>query len=174
MAVCGQPHHVPWSVAGAPARLWTRRNDSGTVASGLEALRVDARPITRAATAGLAYFAVVFVAGVALGVTRVLFIVPTFDATVAVLIELPIILALSWIACRRLIVRLEVSATTYARLAMAGSRSRYSWLRSSPSPRSYSGAHLPIISNTIKNCALLGFAAQTALALSRRKAAPPP
>jgi hypothetical protein len=81
---------------------------------------MDARPITRAATAGLAYFAVVFVAGVALGVTRVLFIVPMFDATVAVLIELPIILALSWIACRRLIVRLEVSATTYARLAMGG------------------------------------------------------
>jgi len=81
---------------------------------------MDARPITHAATAGLAYFAVVFVAGVALGVTRVLFIVPTFGATVAVLIELPIILALSWIACRRLIVVLEVSATTHARLAMGG------------------------------------------------------
>jgi hypothetical protein len=81
---------------------------------------MDARPFTRAAIAGLAYFAVVFAAGFALGVTRVLFMVPTFGATVAVLIELPAILALSWIACRRLIVRLEVSPTTRARLVMGG------------------------------------------------------
>ena len=79
-----------------------------------------ARPITRAAVAGLAYFAVVFVAGFALGVARVLFMVPTFGPTVAVLIELPVILVLSWIACRRLMLRLHVSATTTGRLMMGG------------------------------------------------------
>jgi hypothetical protein len=81
---------------------------------------MNAPPITCSAIAGLAYFAVVFVAGFALGVARVMFIVPTLGPTVAVLIELPVILVLSWIACRRIMLRLDISATTTGRLMMVG------------------------------------------------------
>ena len=56
--------------------------------------------------AGIVYFAVVFAAGIALGTARVLVVVPAGE-TAAVLIELPIILALSWMVCGWLIARLK-------------------------------------------------------------------
>jgi hypothetical protein len=51
--------------------------------------------------AGAAYFAVVFVVGFILGTIRALLVVPNLGPTIAVLIEIPIMLAISWIACRR-------------------------------------------------------------------------
>ncbi len=54
----------------------------------------------RAVAAGIVYFALVLVAGFVLGTIRVLFIAPQLGAVLAVLIELPIMLAVSWMACK--------------------------------------------------------------------------
>jgi hypothetical protein len=49
--------------------------------------------------AGVAYFVVVFAAGFVLGTLRVLAIAPRIGETAAVLVELPVILTVSWFAC---------------------------------------------------------------------------
>ena len=49
--------------------------------------------------AGAAYFAVVFAAAFALGIVRVLFIVPALGSLWAKLLELPLTLGIAWIAC---------------------------------------------------------------------------
>jgi hypothetical protein len=72
----------------------------------------------RAARAGLLYFLVAFAAGLALGILRALVVAPAIGETLAVLVELPVILAIGWAACRRLTV--AVPATLSARLAMGG------------------------------------------------------
>lgn len=54
----------------------------------------------RAALAGLAYFTLVFAAGFGLGTLRVLALAPILGEGGAVLLELPIILAIAWMACR--------------------------------------------------------------------------
>jgi len=46
--------------------------------------------------AGLAYFGAVFVVGFMLGAVRVLLLVPRLGETVSVLLEVPVILAVSW------------------------------------------------------------------------------
>jgi len=53
--------------------------------------------------AGGAYFGCVFAAGFALGVLRTVLVVTLVGETVAVALELPIILAIAWIARRWLI-----------------------------------------------------------------------
>jgi hypothetical protein len=60
--------------------------------------------------AGLFYFAVVFVCAFALGALRTLYVVPLIGQSLAVAIELPIILTLAWHACRWLMVKCEVAA----------------------------------------------------------------
>jgi len=74
----------------------------------------------RAAWAGLAYFGVVFAAGFALGTLRVLVLAPRLGESASVLLELPIILAVSWVVCRRLVTRIAVPKAPSARLAMGG------------------------------------------------------
>ena len=74
----------------------------------------------RAALAGLAYFGVVFAAGFALGTLRVLVLAPRLGEIAAVLLELPIILAMSWVACRWLVTRFDVPKMLSARLVMGG------------------------------------------------------
>ena len=78
------------------------------------------RPILRSSIASLAYFGVVFAAGFALGTLRVLILIPRLGENKAVLLELPIILALSWMACRWLIARFDVPTTALDRLVMGG------------------------------------------------------
>jgi hypothetical protein len=85
-----------------------------------EAADQHRNPFVRAALAGLSYFALVFAAGFVLGVVRVLVLLPRSNETVAVLIELPIILAISWAVCRWLVARFRVRGAIPVRLAMGG------------------------------------------------------
>lgn len=55
-----------------------------------------------AALAGSIYFAVVFAAGFALGVLRTLVLEPALGPVAAVLVELPVMLAVAWMTCARL------------------------------------------------------------------------
>ncbi|MEY2882672.1 MAG: hypothetical protein RL490_396 [Pseudomonadota bacterium] len=66
--------------------------------------------MTRALRAGLLYFASVFAIGFALGTLRVLVIIPRIGETAAVLLEVPVMLALAWPICGRLLRRFAVPA----------------------------------------------------------------
>ncbi len=79
---------------------------------------MTAHPLRTAASAGLAYVAIAFAAGFALGVLRVTLLVPRLGETTAVLVELPLMLALSWFACRSIVRRFAVPATIAARATM--------------------------------------------------------
>jgi hypothetical protein len=68
--------------------------------------------------AALAYFAIVFAAGFVLGTIRTLLLVPRVGPFTAVLIEIPVMLALAWIACRWAVSRYEVESSWVARLVM--------------------------------------------------------
>lgn len=78
------------------------------------------RALQTAATAGLAYAGLAFAAGFALGVLRVAFIAPRLGETAAVMTELPIMLAVSWLACRWIVARWHVADTVAARATMGG------------------------------------------------------
>ena len=54
----------------------------------------------RAVRAGLAYFAVVFAIGFALGTLRILMLIPQFGELASVLAALPLMLFTSWLAYR--------------------------------------------------------------------------
>jgi hypothetical protein len=79
---------------------------------------MDDRAAHNAAMAGLWYFAILFVVGFVLGTARVFVLLPQLGETIAVLIELPIILAMAWIVCRSLITRFGVSDDAVSRLLM--------------------------------------------------------
>jgi len=72
----------------------------------------------RAAAAGAAYFLILFLAGFMLGTLRVLVIAPRLGDVLAVLLELPLMLAASWLVCRSLIRRMAVPADSVSRLLM--------------------------------------------------------
>ncbi len=78
---------------------------------------VGESPLREGLRLGLIYFAVVFGAGFALGVLRVLVVVPRLGETRAVLLELPVILTLAWFLSRRLIRRLAGGLATRAAMA---------------------------------------------------------
>jgi hypothetical protein len=69
-------------------------------------------------TAAVIYFAIVFACGFVLGAVRVVAIAPRLGAPIAVLIEVPLILAISWYACRWVIARFAVPAEVGPRIAM--------------------------------------------------------
>lgn len=73
---------------------------------------------TATAKAGAAYFTIVFVAGFMLGTLRVLLPAPRFGELVAVLLELPLMLAVSWIACGWVLRRFQVAPRIAPRLSM--------------------------------------------------------
>ncbi len=52
---------------------------------------------------GIVYFAAVFAFAFAMGVARTLVVAPRLGATVAVLLELPLVLGASWLVVRRLL-----------------------------------------------------------------------
>ncbi len=77
------------------------------------------RPRLRATVAGLAYVGLVFAAGFVLGILRVLIVIPRVGEIAAVLIELPFLLGLSWLACRWLTKSFDVPPTFGIRLLMS-------------------------------------------------------
>lgn len=74
----------------------------------------------RALKAGLAYFLVVFALAFAMGMLRVLVLVPRIGEVPAVLIEVPLIVAASWWVCGRAAARWQVGPATAERLLMGG------------------------------------------------------
>lgn len=71
-----------------------------------------------ALVAGAAYAAVAFAAGFVLGTLRVLVVAPRLGELGAVALEVPVMLAVSWLACARLERRFAVPRAAGARLAM--------------------------------------------------------
>ena len=70
--------------------------------------------------AGAAYFAILFGAGAALGLARVLFVSPHLGAMGSVLVDLPIMIALAWVVCGWLADHLQVGPRLAHRVAMGG------------------------------------------------------
>ncbi len=79
---------------------------------------MDARISSRAALAGIVYFATAFAAGFLLGTLRVFLIVPHVGELTAVALELPIMLAVSWAAASELIRWFRVPPKATVRLMM--------------------------------------------------------
>jgi hypothetical protein len=74
--------------------------------------------VRSAAAAAAAYAALIFAAGFVLGSLRVLALAPRLGEVAAVLAEVPVMLALSWLAARRAVARFAVPPVAAARLAM--------------------------------------------------------
>ncbi len=70
--------------------------------------------------AAIGYFAIVFAAGFALGIVRVLAVVPLLGELRAVQIELPLILVISWVTCGWIVNRYSVPDKLISRLTMGG------------------------------------------------------
>lgn len=83
--------------------------------------------MARAIRLGVCYFGMVFIAGVAFGVLRIRVVAPRLGEVIAVVIELPFMLGVSWLACRRLLAgepltlgaRLLIGSTGFALLMLA-------------------------------------------------------
>jgi hypothetical protein len=69
--------------------------------------------------AGMIYFAIVFVFAFVLGVVRTLVVAPLIGELPAVLLEIPLMLAFSWLLCGQLVSRIGVSDGLGARTAMS-------------------------------------------------------
>lgn len=74
--------------------------------------------IWRASRAGMAYFGIVFAVGFLLGTLRVLALVPRLGETAAVITELPLMLIVSWLACRWVVARIDLAPVLKARAVM--------------------------------------------------------
>ena len=79
-------------------------------------------PSRSSVTAGIAYFALVFALGFALGTVRTLFVqgAPGGGRLIGVLIELPVMLAASWWLCAIVIRRFAVARLRAQRAVMGG------------------------------------------------------
>ena len=74
--------------------------------------------MTAAFKAAALYVVMVFAAGFVLGTLRVLVVEPAFGPVIAVLLELPVLLVISWLVCTRIVGWFSIPATTIDRLAM--------------------------------------------------------
>jgi hypothetical protein len=70
------------------------------------------------AFAALAYFAVTFAAAFLIGIVRTVHLVPRIGALPAVLMELPVVLTVAWVASSRLMVIFRVPARPGIRLTV--------------------------------------------------------
>jgi hypothetical protein len=74
--------------------------------------------VFRATEAGALYAIIVFLIGFILGTIRVLLLAPRLGETTAVIVEVPMMLAVSWFVCRWCVDRLDVRRTVPARSLM--------------------------------------------------------
>lgn len=74
--------------------------------------------MTRSVKAGLLYFFGVFCVGFVLGGVRIMLLMPTLGETLAVLVEVPLMLVLCWILCGRAISLHDVPRRWRERLVM--------------------------------------------------------
>jgi hypothetical protein len=74
----------------------------------------------RAVRAGLLYCAVVFAAGLLLGLMCTLWVAPLAGELAAVMLEAPVLLAIAWSACAWVAERLDVAEQFLDRLVMGG------------------------------------------------------
>jgi hypothetical protein len=72
----------------------------------------------RFAPAAAVYFAIVFAVGFVLGTIRVLIAAPALGEAWATVLELPVMLAASWLACGWTVARFKVPPRAGARIAM--------------------------------------------------------
>lgn len=84
------------------------QTQTGASAGRGRAIQGGSRAMTRAAAAGCLWFVLIFLAGFVLGVARTVLLAPALGELPAVAIELPVILALAWLACRRIVDRLDI------------------------------------------------------------------
>ena len=110
-----------WSlIGGSAAFLLDMPQDWGLPAAALawvaaSVIRSEPHPVewhrkmAGALKAGMLYFAFVFAVGFLLGIVRTLLLAPRIGELPAVIVELPVILACSWLICRRLIGRFRIS-----------------------------------------------------------------
>jgi hypothetical protein len=76
--------------------------------------------MAKSIVAGAAYFLIVFLLGFGLGTIRVLLVAPRLGETTAVLLEIPLMLAASWVSCGWCLRRFEIATKTEARAVMGG------------------------------------------------------
>ena len=74
--------------------------------------------IIRAVRAAVLYFAIVFAAGFVLGTIRLLFVIPLVGVRAAELIEMPVMIAISFLTASWLIAKLKIPFAIGARLAI--------------------------------------------------------
>lgn len=74
----------------------------------------------RALRASLVYCAVVFAAGLLLGLVRVLWVTPLAGELAAVMLQAPVLLAIAWSACGWVAERFDVAQQFLDRLVMGG------------------------------------------------------
>lgn len=86
--------------------------------AGSASTRQIASRIRSVALAGAAYFGIVFTCAFAVGTVRVLVVAPRVGEVAAVLLEAPIIIALSWFVCGWSVRRFTVPADAADRVSM--------------------------------------------------------
>ena len=74
--------------------------------------------MSRFLAAACLYFAATFAAGFVLGTIRTILVAPRLGAATAVLVEVPVMLLIAWLACGWAVRRAQVPAATGQRLAM--------------------------------------------------------
>lgn len=122
--------------------------------------------MVKALKAAAAYFCATFATGFVLGTIRTLLVEPTTGALGAVALELPVMLAVSWIACGWALRRFDVESRFSPRLVMglvafALLIGAELWVSTALAGRSV-GEHLALYRTAP---ALLGLAAQLAYAI---------
>lgn len=75
-------------------------------------------PMASTLKAAALYVALVFAAGFALGALRVLVVEPALGPVIAVLLELPVLLVISWLVCIRITDWYDIPGTAIDRLVM--------------------------------------------------------
>lgn len=116
--------------------------------------------------AGSAYFAVVFFCAFLFGICRGLVLTPVLGKAGAVLVELPLVLAISWLSSTFLIARFGISGSLMQRLAMGALALSLTMFAEVGFSIFVFRQPLPVYANSIWNLAgLLGLSGQLGFAL---------